>query len=46
MELTTDFGNLRDVCVVDDAAVREKKKVMDAAKDSIKHLNTDFSEKN
>ncbi|WP_315320278.1 rod shape-determining protein MreC [Prevotella aurantiaca] len=46
VELTTDFGNLRDVCVVDDAAVREKKKVMDAAKDSIKHLNTDFSEKN
>ena len=46
VQLSTDFGNLRDVCVIDDAAVREKKKVMDAAKDSIKHLNTDFSETN
>lgn len=46
VQLSTDFGNLRDVCVIDDATVREKKKVMDAAKDSIKHLNTDFSETN
>ncbi|GAB6976577.1 rod shape-determining protein MreC [Prevotella falsenii] len=46
IQLSTDFGNLRDVCVIDDATVREKKKVMDAAKDSIKHLNTDFSETN
>ena len=46
VQLSTDFGNLRDVCVIDDAMVREKKKVMDAAKDSIKHLNTDFSETN
>ena len=46
VQLSTDFGNLRDVCVIDDATVREKKKVMDAANDSIKHLNTDFSETN
>ena len=46
VQLSTDFGNLRDVCVIDDATVREKKKVMDAAKDSIKHLNTDLSETN
>lgn len=46
VQLSTDFGNLRDVCVIDDATVREKKKMMDAAKDSIKHLNTDFSETN
>lgn len=46
VQLSTDFGNLRDVCVIDDVTVREKKKVMDAAKDSIKHLNTDFSETN
>lgn len=46
VQLSTDFGNLRDVCVIDDATVREKKKVMDAAKDSIKHLDTDFSETN
>ena len=36
VQLSTDFGNLRDVCVIDDAAVREKKKVMNAATDSIK----------
>ena len=46
VQLSTDFGNLRDVCVIDDATVREKKKMMDAAKDSIKYLNTDFSETN
>lgn len=43
VQLSTDFGNLRDVCVIDDASIREKKKVMDIAKDSIKQLNTDFS---
>lgn len=46
VQLSTDFGNLRDVCVIDDAAVREKKKVMNAATDSIKHLDTDYSETN
>ena len=46
MQLSTDFGNLRDVCIIDDATVREKKKVINAANDSIRHLNTDFSETN
>ena len=46
VQLSTDFGNLRDVCIIDDATVREKKKVINAANDSIRHLNTDFSETN
>lgn len=36
IKLSTDFGNLRDVCVIDDASVKERMQLMNAAKDSIK----------
>ena len=32
------FGNLRDVCVIDDASIREQRQVIKAAQDSIKPL--------
>ncbi len=38
VELSTDFGNLRDVCVIDDASIRARRQVMEAAQDSIKPL--------
>ena len=36
VELSTDFAKLRDVCVIDDAAMRERLEIMRAAQDSIK----------
>lgn len=36
VKLSTDFGRLRDVCVIDDATVRERKLLQQAALDSIK----------
>ena len=36
LKLSTDFANLRDVCVVDDATMRERLEIMRAAQDSIK----------
>lgn len=36
VKLSTDFARLRDVCVIDDAAMRERLDIMRAAQDSIK----------
>ena len=36
LKLSTDFAKLRDVCVVDDAIMRERLEIMRAAQDSIK----------
>ncbi len=36
LRLSTDFGNLRDVMVVDDATMRERLEILRAAQDSIK----------
>lgn len=36
VELSTDFGNLRNVCVLDDRTMRERLKVERAAEDSLK----------
>ena len=36
IKLSTDFGNLRDVCVIDDASVEERLNLLKAAQDSIK----------
>jgi len=36
VKLATDFGRLRDVCVIDDATMEERLKVLRAAQDSIK----------
>lgn len=36
VKLSTDFGNLRDVCVIDDASVKERLNLLEAAQDSIK----------
>lgn len=36
VKLSTDFGNLRDVCVIDDAVMQERLQVLRAAQDSIK----------
>ena len=36
IKLSTDFGLLRDVCVIDDAPMRERVNLMRAAQDSIK----------
>lgn len=35
VRLSTDFGRLRDVCVIDDAAMQERIDIMRAARDSI-----------
>lgn len=35
--LTTDFGRLRDVCVIDDPAVAERQQLLEAARDSLKN---------
>lgn len=35
LRLSTDFARLRDVCVVDDAAMKERLEIMRAAQDSI-----------
>lgn len=36
VKLSTDFANLRDVCVIDDAPFKEKLNLLKAAQDSIK----------
>lgn len=36
LKVSTDFGKLRDVCVIDDAPMREHLEIMRAAQDSIK----------
>ncbi len=36
VKLSTDFGNLRDVCVIDDATMKERIELMRAAQDSLK----------
>lgn len=36
VELSTDFGNLRNVCIIDDPTVRERLDVLRAAEDSLK----------
>lgn len=36
LRLSTDFGNLRDVMVVDDAVMRERLEILRAAQDSLK----------
>lgn len=36
VKLSTDFGNLRDVCVIDDATMKERIGLMRAAQDSLK----------
>lgn len=36
VKLATDFGNLRDVCVIDDAPMEERLQILRAAQDSIK----------
>lgn len=38
VKLSTDFGNLRDVCVIDNASIRARKQVIEAAQDSIRSL--------
>ena len=35
LRLSTDFVRLRDVCVIDDAAMKERLEIMRAAQDSI-----------
>ena len=35
LRLSTDFARLRDVCVIDDAAMKERLEIMRAARDSI-----------
>lgn len=35
LRLSTDFARLRDVCVIDDAAIKERLEIMRAAQDSI-----------
>ncbi|MBQ9093875.1 MAG: rod shape-determining protein MreC [Prevotella sp.] len=37
VELSTDFGNLRNVCVIDDKIMRERLEIQRAAEDSIKN---------
>ena len=37
VKMTTDFGNLRDVCVIDDAAVKEQLELLRQVTDSLKH---------
>ena len=36
VKLTTNFGNLRDVCVINDDAMVERMKLLEAAQDSLK----------
>ena len=36
VKMTTDFGNLRDVCVIDDAAVKEQLELLRQVTDSLK----------
>ena len=36
VELSTDFGNLRNVCVIDDKSLRERINILRSAEDSIR----------
>lgn len=36
VKLTTDFGNLRDVCIIDNTAMKERIELLHAAEDSLK----------
>jgi rod shape-determining protein MreC len=36
IELSTDFGNLRDVCIIDNSLIQERIELFHAAQDSIK----------
>lgn len=36
VQLSTDFGNLRDVCVISDKGIAERTRLMQAARDSLK----------
>lgn len=36
VRLTTDFGNLRDVCIIDNSAMKERIELLRAAEDSLK----------
>lgn len=38
LRLSTDFGNLRDVCVIDDSKMKERIDIMRAAQDSIRPI--------
>lgn len=35
VQLTTDFGNLRNVCVINDKSIAERTRLMEAARDSL-----------
>lgn len=37
VQLTTDFGNLRDVCVISDGSIAEKALLINAARDSVQN---------
>lgn len=37
VQLTTDFGNLRDVCVINDRGIAEKAMIINAARDSMQN---------
>lgn len=39
VKLTTDFGNLRDVCVIDNSKMKERIELLQAAEDSVKLKN-------
>ena len=39
VQLTTDFGNLRDVCVISDKGIAERTRLMEAARDSLSRGN-------
>lgn len=41
LRLSTDFGRLRDVCVIDNTLLKEKAMILKAAQDSLKPLQTD-----
>ena len=36
IKLTTDFGNLRDVCVIDNTSMKERIDILRAAEDSLR----------
>ena len=36
VQLTTDFGNVRDVCVISDKGIAERTRLMEAARDSMR----------
>ena len=39
VQLTTDFGNVRDVCVIRDKGIAERTRLMEAARDSLSRGN-------